>query len=106
MGFFGHLAFFGTTPKCDVAHTSLAQLGVTLIVGNELNSTGDTMQRSFKLATQAGEPSLDHWGFAVQTAMALIVVVLFTLTSAALEGFLLGDESLSALEAAMSLNVD
>ena len=43
------------------------------------------MQRSFKLATQAGEPSLDHWGFAVQTAMALIVIVLFTLTVAALE---------------------
>jgi len=57
------------------------------------------MQRSFKLAPQAGEPSLDHWGFVVQTAMALIVVVLFTLTVAALEGFLLGGESLSALEA-------
>ena len=35
------------------------------------------MQRSFKLATQAGEPSLDYWGFAVHTATALIVVVLF-----------------------------
>src|SRR5262249_42202702 len=23
MGFFGHLAFFGQPPKCDVAHTSL-----------------------------------------------------------------------------------
>ena len=57
------------------------------------------MQRSFKLATQAGEPSLDHWRFAVQTAMALIVIVLFTLTVAALEVFLSGDESLSALEA-------
>jgi hypothetical protein len=57
------------------------------------------MQRSFKLATQAGEPSLGHWGFVVQTAMALIVIVLSTLTVAALEGFLLGDESLSALEA-------
>jgi hypothetical protein len=64
------------------------------------------MQRSLKLASQAGEPSPDHWGFAVQTAMALIVIVLFTLTFAALEGFLLGDESLSALETAMSLNVD
>jgi len=63
------------------------------------------MQRSFMLATQAGEPSLDHWGFAVQTAMVLIVVVLFTLTFAALEGFLLGNESLSALEPAMSLIV-
>jgi hypothetical protein len=57
------------------------------------------MQRSFKLATQAGEPSLDHWGFAVQTAMALIVVVLFTLTVAALEVSLLDDESLSTLQA-------
>jgi hypothetical protein len=58
------------------------------------------MQRSFKLATQAGEPSLDHWGFAVHTAMALMVVVLFTLTFAALEG----DQSLSALEAAMAIS--
>jgi hypothetical protein len=57
------------------------------------------MQRSFKLATQAGEPSLDHWGLAVQTAMALLVIVLFTLTVAALEAFLLGNESLSALDA-------
>jgi hypothetical protein len=37
--------------------------------------------------------------------MALIVIVLFTLTFAALEVFLLGDESLSALEATMSLIV-
>ena len=101
-------AFFGQGAmlqgQCELVHTSLAQLRVTLLVGNELHSTGDTMQRSFKLATQAGEPSLDHWGFAVQTAMALIVVVLFTLTFAALEGFLLGDESLSALEAAMAIS--
>jgi hypothetical protein len=62
------------------------------------------MQRSFKLATQAGELSLDYWGFAVHTAMALIVVVLFTLTFAALEVFLSGDESLSALEAAMAIS--
>jgi len=46
------------------------------------------MQRSFKLATQAGESSLDYWGFAVHTAMALIVVVLFILTFSALEVFL------------------
>ena len=46
------------------------------------------MQRSLKLATQAGEPSLDYWGFAVHTAMALIVVVLFILTFSALEVFL------------------
>ena len=85
--------------QCELVHTSLAQLRVTLLVGNELHSTGDTMQRSFKLATQAGEPSLDHWGFVVQTAMALIVIVLSTLTVAALEISLLSDESLSALEA-------
>ena len=36
---------------------------------------------------------------AVQTAMALLVIVLFTLTVAALEAFLLGNESLSALDA-------
>jgi len=64
------------------------------------------MQRSFKLATQAGEPSLDHWAFAFQAAMALIVIVLFTLTFAALEVFLSGDESLSAIEAAMGAIVD
>jgi len=63
------------------------------------------MQRSFKLSTQAGEPSLDHWGFAVQAAMALIVIVLFTLTFAALEVFLSGDESLSAIEAAMGTRI-
>jgi hypothetical protein len=52
------------------------------------------MQRSFKLAIQAGEPSL-----VVHSATALIVVVLFTLTFAALEVSLSGDESLSAVEA-------
>jgi hypothetical protein len=66
------------------------------------------MQRSsFKLASQVSrkieaEPSLSHWGFAAHAAMALIVIVLLTLTSAALEKFLSGDESLSALEAAMA----
>jgi hypothetical protein len=54
------------------------------------------MQRSFKLAIQAGEPSLDYWGFAVHTATALIMVVLFTLIFAALE---VSDESLSTVEA-------
>jgi hypothetical protein len=54
------------------------------------------MQHGFKLASR--EPSLSHWAFAVQVAMALIVIVLFTLTSAALETFLLGDESLTALK--------
>ena len=62
------------------------------------------MQRSFRLATQAGEPSLDYWGIAVHTAMALIVIVLVTLTFAALEVFPSGDESLSALEAAMAIS--
>ena len=64
------------------------------------------MQPSLKLASQfsrsiTGEPSLGHWGFAAQVAMALIVIVLLTLVFAALEVFLSGNESLSALEAAM-----
>jgi hypothetical protein len=78
------------------------------MAGNEPNSTGNTMQRSFKLATQVsriitGEPALSHWAFAAQAVMALIVIVLFTLTFAALEVFVLGDEGLSALEAAMTI---
>jgi hypothetical protein len=69
---------------------------------------GHTMQRSFKLASQAsckitGEPSLSHWGFAAHAAMALIVIVLLALTFADLEIFLSGDESLSAVEAAMAI---
>ena len=62
------------------------------------------MQRSLKLASQVSrpKPSLDHWEFASQVAMALIVIALFTLTCAALETFLSGDESLSALQAAMA----
>ena len=77
------------------------------MAGNGLNSTGGTMQRSFKLAGQlsriiTGEPALSHWGFAAQAVMALIVIVLLTLTFAALEVFLSGDGSLSALEAAMN----
>ena len=55
---------------------------------------GDTMQRSFRLATRRGR-------FAIHTTMALIVIVLFTLTSA-LEA-LSGDQSLSAIEAASSI---
>jgi len=78
------------------------------MAGNGLNSTGGTMQRSFKLAGQlsriiTGEPALSHWGFAAQAVMALIVIVLLTLTFAALEVFVLGDETLSALEAAMAI---
>jgi hypothetical protein len=38
--------------------------------------------------------------------MALIVIVLVTLTFAALEVFVSGDESLSAIEAAMGAIVD
>jgi len=60
------------------------------------------MQRSLQVSDiVAGEPSLSHWGFAAQAAIALIVIVLLTFTLAALEVFLSGDESLSALEAAM-----
>jgi hypothetical protein len=61
------------------------------------------MQRSLNLTSRiiTGEPSLSHWGFAAQVAMAFIVIVLLTLTFAALEVFLSGDESLSALEAAL-----
>ena len=66
------------------------------------------MQPSLKLASQVGriiteEPALSYWAFAVQAAMALIVIVLLTLTFAALEVFVLGDETLSALEAAMAI---
>jgi hypothetical protein len=62
------------------------------------------MLRSLKLADQVSrpKPSLDHWAFAALVAMALIVIVLITLTSAALETFLPGDKSLSALQAAMA----
>jgi hypothetical protein len=68
------------------------------------------MQRSsVKLASRAsrkiaGQPSLSHSGFAAHAAMALIVIVLLALTSAALEISLAGDESLSALEAAMAIS--
>jgi hypothetical protein len=63
------------------------------------------MQPSLKLASQfsrtiTAERS-SHWGFAAQVAMALIVIVLLTFMLAALEVFLSGEESLSALEAAM-----
>ena len=78
---------------------------------NGPNSTGDdSMQRSsVKLASQAsrkiaGEPSLSHWGLAAHAAMALVVIVLLALTSSGREVFLSGDESLSALEAAMAIS--
>jgi len=61
------------------------------------------MQRSLQVSDiVAGELPLSHWGFAAQAAIALIVIVLLTLTFAALEVFLSGDGSLSALEAAMN----
>jgi hypothetical protein len=44
-------------------------------MGNE-NSTGAIMQHSLDLATlQAGEPSVSHWGFATQVALALVVTL-------------------------------
>jgi len=64
------------------------------------------MQRSIKLATRGGKPALDHWAIAVHTTMALIVIVLITLTFTAAEVFLSGDQSLSAIEAAMGIIVD
>jgi len=62
------------------------------------------MQRSLKLASQLSristvEPLRAHWGFAVHTAMALVVIVLLTLTFVALEISLSNDQTLSALEA-------
>src|SRR5262249_9969330 len=104
-GFFHEPMLHG---QFELVHTSAAQLRVSLMVGKERNGTGGTMQRSFKLASQVGriitrEPALSHWGFAAQAVMVLIVIVLLTLTFAALEIFLLGDESLSALEAAMTI---
>ena len=65
---------------------------------------GLTMQRSFKLAqvSRTREPSISHWGFAAHAAMALIGIVLLTLTITELEAFLSGDESLSALQAAVA----
>jgi len=72
------------------------------MAGNGLKSTGGTMQRRLKLASQLGRIITVEL-FAVQAAMALTVIVLCTLTVAALEVFLLGDESLNALEAATAI---
>jgi hypothetical protein len=62
------------------------------------------MHTSRKLTNQfsrmiTGKPSSNHWWFAAEVAMALVVIVLLTFTLAALEIRLLGDGSLSALEA-------
>jgi hypothetical protein len=58
------------------------------------------MHGTIKLATRGVEPSPVYW------TLALIVIVLVTLTFAALEVFLSGDESLSAIEAARGIIVD
>ena len=85
--------------QCELVHTAVAQLRALymLMMGN--GHWGDTMHHGFKLASR--EASLSHWGFAPQVAMALVVIVLLTFMVAALEVFLSGNESLSALEAAM-----
>jgi hypothetical protein len=92
--------------KCELVHTAALTAALhMLMLGNRRNSIwGHSMQPNAKLASHAsrtGEPSLSHWAFAAHAAMALIVIVLSTLTLAALEVFLSGDESLSALEAAV-----
>ncbi len=46
---------------------------------------------------------LSMGSFAARAAMVLVAIALLTLTFAALETYLSGDESLSALEAAMTL---
>jgi hypothetical protein len=68
--------------------------------GNELKSTGGTMHGTIKLATRGVEPSPAYW------TLALIVIVLVSLTFAAFEVFLSGDQSLSAIEAVMGVVVD
>ena len=89
---------------CELLHTAVAQLRVPLMMGNEHKHWGNTMHGTIKLAAQAGdrggEPSQAYW------MLALIVIVLVSLTFAALEVFLSGDQSLSAIEAAMGVIVD
>ena len=53
-----------------------------------------------KLATRGVEPPPVNW------TLSLIVIVLVTLTFAGLEVFLSGNQSLSAIEAAMGAIVD
>ena len=95
-----------TCTTASVNHFTLAvvHLRVTLMAGNELKSTGG----HHAAQPQAGEPTQPHnhrralanpLGVRFQAAMALVVIVLCTLTVAALEISLLSDESLSALEA-------
>jgi ABC-type uncharacterized transport system permease subunit len=96
--------------QCEFSSHCRSNLCALLIGGKwaEYSTEDDTMQRSLKLASQAsskiaGEPSLSHWGLAAQAAMTLVVIVLLALTFAGLEIFLSGDESLSAIEAAMAI---
>jgi len=95
-----------TTASVNHFTQPFEQLRVILTAGNGLKSTwGTAMQRRLKLAGQlsrTGKLSLSHWAFAVHTTMALIVIVLVALTLSELEVSLSGDESLSALEAAMA----
>jgi hypothetical protein len=58
------------------------------------------MHGTIKLATRGVEPSPVNW------TLSLIVIVLVTLSFAGLEVFLSGDQSLSAIEAAMGAIVD
>jgi len=60
------------------------------------------MQRRFQTpspATRIVAPSLGRWVLAAHATMALVVIILLTLTLAAAEEFLSGGRSLSALEA-------
>jgi len=71
-----------------------------LFVGNGLTALGVPCRAASSCSRiSTVEPLRTHWAFAAHAAMALIVIVLCTLTVAALEVFLPGDESLSALEA-------
>ena len=92
-------------PLCELVHAAVAQLRVSLMMaGNEHKHWGNTMHGTIKLASQAGdrggEPSPTYW------TLALIAIVFVSLTFAALEVFLSGDQSLSAIEAAMGVIVD
>jgi hypothetical protein len=86
--------------ECELAHTAVAQLGVLLLMGKWAEQRwGDTMQRSFKLASHASRNiagELSHLGFAAHAAMALIVIVLLALTFCRSGSVLSGDKSLNA----------
>jgi hypothetical protein len=63
------------------------------------------MQRRFHPPSPAShivapDQSAGHWVFGAHVTMALVVIVLLTLTLAKMETFLSGDKSLSALQAA------